>query len=383
MPRGKEQKKQPKGKGKPKRKNPPQRQSQAYGSGVSTSTWRDDPPKMTQSGSMSKAAPVARTRIVKTGTPKMMTMRNGDCLIAHREYIQDITANTGSPSTFQATQFALNPGQVATFPWLSNVAKNFESYRFKKLKFHYETEAPSSLGGSLVQSIDYDATDAAPLTKQQAMAYRNAVRSAPWEPCCHTSAREDMAKQKSYFVRAGALPVGTDIKMYDTGNLFVCTQNVTTASAVCGELYVEYEVELLTPIWENLSGTSGVLYAAGTTGQSSAAPFGTSPVVGVGQIQLSSAGALVVAVTGLVVGQEYAVSAFEAGTVITGPIAVGSSVGLTYKSGGSGFPAAATSSQLVETYTATATSATITLTNAATSVTSCAFIVALIPTQIF
>jgi len=151
MPPGKIQKK-PKGAGKPKRKNPPKARGGAYGSGQSTSTWRDNAPSLSNNGAgMSKAAPVARTRIVKTGAPRMMTLRNGDCLIAHREYIQDITAATGSPSTFQATQFALNPGQVATFPWLSNVAKNFESYRFKKLRFHYETEAPSSLGGCLVQ----------------------------------------------------------------------------------------------------------------------------------------------------------------------------------------------------------------------------------------
>lgn len=333
---------------------------------------------------MSRAAPVARQRIVKTGAPKMMTQRNGDCLISHREYIQDITANTGSPSTFQATQFVLNPGQVATFPWLSNVAKNFESYRFRKLKFHYETEAPSSLGGSLVQSVDYDATDAAPLTKQQAMAYRNAVRSAPWEPCCHTSAREDMAKQKSYFVRPGAQPANTDIKMYDTGNLFVCTQNVTTASAVCGELYVEYDVELLTPIWENLTGTSGSLQANGTAGQAAATPFGTSTINGVGQIQttVNAATPLVVNVSGLVVGQEYVAAGLITGTVMSGWTLTGSA-GLTPKGGVSlwDFNAAATIGQGCQSFTASATSGVLTWSNiTATTVTDLSLWVALVPT---
>lgn len=333
-----------------------------------------------------QSAPVAQGRIVKTGAPRMTTMRNGDCLIAHREYIQDITANTGSPSTFQATQFVLNPGQVATFPWLSNVAKNFESYRFRKLKFCYETEAPSSLGGSLVQSVDYDATDAAPLTKQQAMAYRNAVRSAPWEPCCHTSAREDMAKQKTYFVRPGAQPVGTDIKLYDTGNLFVCTQNVTTASAVCGELYVEYEVELLTPIWENLSGTSGVLVAEGTAGQASSAPFGTGTLAGVGQIQtlVTTGTPLVTAVTGLVVGQEYDVSCTLEGTVMSGGTLT-ASAGLTLKQGSSTFAYIGTTYGVLSyTATATATSGVLTFANVtATTVTTAFMSIALIPTTIF
>jgi hypothetical protein len=269
------------------------------------------------------------------------------------------------------------------------VAKNFESYRFRKLKFHYETEAPSSLGGSLVQSVDYDATDAAPLTKQQAMAYRNAVRSAPWEPCCHTSAREDMSKQKTYFVRPGAQPAGTDIKMYDTGNMFVCTQNVTTASAVCGELYVEYEVELLTPIWENLTGTSGTVLAQGTAGQAAAAPFGTLPVAGVGQIQLvggqnaaGAASALVTSVTGLVVGQEYTVSALVTGTVMSG-WTLTASAGLTGKSGAAllNFNAGATIGSGVQTVTASATSAILTWSGITATTVATAFIsMALVPT---
>jgi hypothetical protein len=196
-----------------------------------------------------------------------------------------------------------------------------------------------------------------------------------------------MAKQKTYFVRPGAQPLGTDVKMYDTGNLFVCTQNVTTASAVCGELYVEYEVELLTPIWENLTGTSGVLAAVGTVGQGAAAPFGTAQLAGTGQIQLLSdtAGEQVTTVTGLVVGQEYAVSTFLAGSVMSGFVNT-PSAGWTLKSGSATLDAngAATNMAGFFTATATATSAILTFTgNVATTITTAAVVVALIPTTAF
>lgn len=328
------------------------------------------------------SAPVSRTRFVKTSAPRMMSLRNGDCIVTHREYIQDITAFTGSPSTFQSTSFALNPGQVATFPWLSNVARNFESYRFRKLHFRYETEAPSSLGGTLVMSVDYDSTDPAPLTKQQAMAYRNAVRSAPWEPCCHTSMREDLSKLKSMFVRPGAQPANTDIKLYDVGNLFVCTQNVTTASAVCGELYVEYEVELLTPIWENSFGVSGVLEALiNTPGQGAAAPWGTAPLTGLGSIQLSNPGNTVVSVAGLVVGQEYSIGTFVTGTVMSGWV-VTASAGATGRRGSvvMDFNAGATNGMNVQTIIASATSCIITYSAiTATTVTQADLFIALVP----
>jgi len=361
-------------KGQAKRKNGPNVQlpSPKDGYDKQAARWRSE-----------VSAPVARAKVVRNNPPRMVSLRNGDARVCHREYIQDITAASGTPSAFQATSFALNPGNVAVFPWLSQVAKNWESYRFEKLAFKYETEAPSSLGGSLVLSVDYDATDPAPLTKQQAMAYRNATRSAPWTPCEHRSAREDLSKEKTYFVRPGAQPAGTDIKLYDTGNLFVCTQNVTTPSSVCGELYVEYEVELLTPIWENIGGASGTLDAVGLTGMSQTAPFGTNPLVGAGSVQLSipNPGGLVVSVSGLVVGAEYQLGLGMIGTVITGALNSSASSCMTQKTNkGVGINGAATQCAQNSTWTATATSGTITCTATAATVTSAFMMLTLVPT---
>jgi len=347
MPGGKLQKKPSNGQGRPKRKKGPKPVN--WNKSGSTAAMRKND-LLGGRGPM-QSAPAAQARVIKTRGPRMTSMRNGDCRVVHREYIQDITANTGSPSNFQATQFALNPGQVATFPWLSSVAKNFESYRFKKLKFCYETEAPSSLGGSAVLSIDYDATDAAPTTKQQAMAYRNAVRSAPWEPSCHTSDIEDLNKQKSYFVRPGPQPPNTDIKTYDTGNMFVCTQNVTTASAVCGELYVEYDVELLTPVYENSVATSGTMAAAAGT---VASPLLAG--VAAGAIGISQA-LTIMTLTGLVVGQEYLIDYQAAGAYF---MTFGTYVGLTVVNYGGGGNGQANTNTVTVTATATTGSFAIT-----------------------
>lgn len=169
---------------------------------------------------------------------------------------------------------------AGTFPWLSQIAPRFEKYRFKKLKFCFETEAPTSLGGSLILTVDYDASDPAPASKVQAMAYKNAVRSAPWEECCHFSAMEDLSQQKQYFVRSGGLPPNSDVKLYDVGNLFVCSQNVVTGGATLGELYVDYVVELLTPQLQfpsNEDIDSGrIISNAGTTAP---VPLGSNPTI--------------------------------------------------------------------------------------------------------
>jgi hypothetical protein len=217
----------------------------------------------------------AMSRSTVTRKPNIRSQPNGDCKIHHREYIKDITANSGTPSAFLVESLAINPGIGSTFPWLSQVAQRFERYKFDKLHFIYETEAPSTLGGSLVLAIDYDSSDPAPISKQQALAYKNSVRSAPWNECKHSSAREDLSQQKQYYVRPGAVPANADVKLYDTGNLFVISQGVTTASAVLGELYVEYDVVLHTPALQGYPLVGGSFTAGGT--QSNAAPLGSTP----------------------------------------------------------------------------------------------------------
>jgi hypothetical protein len=171
-------------------------------------------------------------------------------LIRHREYVGDIAAGTGTPTSFNVSAFVINPGQQATFQWLSRLAANYESYKFESLSFCYETEAPTTLGGTLLLAVDYDASDAPPGSKQQAMAYRSSVRSPPWSPVKFQATREDLAKFKTNFVRTAAQPSGTDIRTFDIGNLFVISQGVSTASATLGELYVEYAVRLMTPVSE-------------------------------------------------------------------------------------------------------------------------------------
>jgi len=257
-------------------------------------------------------------------------------------------AGAASPSPFSVTAIAVNPGQAGSFPWLSSIAGRFESYLFQKLKYCYETEAPSSLGGTLVLSLDYDASDPTPASKQQALAYRNAVRSAPWTTCCHSSDLEDLRKQKTYFVRPAGLPANTDIKEYDTGNLFAITQGVTTSGAVLGELYVEYDVLLMTPVLEAIS-RSG--FAAAQS--SSATGVFSVPVDVGGSITVTPGPAGLMSINGLVIGSEYQITL--ANITATSLAQLGTPVGLTPRSTFTN----ATASTASQTYVATALSGSV------------------------
>jgi len=166
---------------------------------------------------------------------------------------------------------------------------------------------------------------------------------------------EDLRKQKTYFVRPAGVPLGTDVKEYDVGNLFAITQGVTTAGAVLGELYVEYDVLLMTPVLESFSSTG----FASSAGPSTITNILPAPVTTGGNIQVSPFGN-VISLSGLSIGSEYALM-----IGCSGSITFSAPVGLTLRTTTNNGAAIC-----LQTYVATAIAGSITATasGAATSV---------------
>jgi hypothetical protein len=223
----------------------------------------------------SVSAPVAQAKVITTNKQKMSYLPNGDCIITHREYLQDIAGSVA----FTAVSVPVQPGLVASAPWLSAIAQRYESYQFESLSYLYETEQATSATGTLALVLDYDASDTGPSSKTQALSYRSSVRSAPWAPCRLTAASEDLHKRKTYFVRNGANPANTDIKLYDVGNLFICTIGQANTNTL-GELYIEYRIRLMTPQMSDAG--LGEALSSLYTGTTNAAPYvylqGNAPV---------------------------------------------------------------------------------------------------------
>jgi hypothetical protein len=168
------------------------------------------------------------------------------------EYIADIAGTVA----FTTTQYAVQPGQAATFPWLAIEAKQWEKYEFQKLEFYLKPEVTqyttNANSGKVILSFDSDASDAAPLNKQEAedvmpmadgMSYQTINLNIP-KFILHSHL-------DSFYVRPGNLPGGSDIKTYDLGNLFVSTIGQGGAVANMMELRVRYTCTLMIPILEN------------------------------------------------------------------------------------------------------------------------------------
>jgi hypothetical protein len=217
------------------------------------------------------SAPVAFTRTFTSVQPEASTLKDGSVRIRHRELITDLT---GTSTAFTIINTAsVNPGLGSVFPWLSTVAMRFEKYKFHNLKFLYDPESSTAGAGCLMMAVDFDASDVAPITKTQMMSYAGATKAAPWISSMN-DVRAAWDKTIGHrFVRNGSNPSGTDIKLYDVGTLYIATSGV--ASALLGDLYVEYDVSLITP--QTQSAIGGSIVANGSI--SASAIFGATPII--------------------------------------------------------------------------------------------------------
>lgn len=185
-------------------------------------------------------APAAVGRVRRQQAPQMQMAGNGQsCVIRHREYIAELPGSTA----FAVTTYVCQPALQAMFNWLGTMAGNWEKYRFRKLRFVYETESGSTQTGAVVLVFDPDVLDAAPASKQAALSYKFFTRSPAWQECALDIAVGELQRDWMY-TRPGSVPSGADQKLYDVGNLHACVQG---SSGATGELYVEYIVELISP----------------------------------------------------------------------------------------------------------------------------------------
>jgi len=170
--------------------------------------------------------------------------KKGPTVITHRELING--SILGSTSFAVSNTYSLNPGIATTFPWLSTQASQYEEYRFRSLVFHYIPIAGTTTVGDVHLIPDYDPVNPPPLTETQAVDHVNSVSDSVWKS---VTMRLDVKSMHSTgsrkYVRTSVVP--SDLKTFDAGNFYICTNNEVNGTDKIGKMYVEYTVELYTP----------------------------------------------------------------------------------------------------------------------------------------
>jgi hypothetical protein len=272
-------------------------------------------------GARSTSVAAAYSSQVRSNNPKIQYGRNGkSCRVQHKEFIQNVTGTTN----FTVALFlALNPGLVGTFPWLANIANNFEQYRAHMVRFCYLTRTGTNIPGSVLLAPDYDASDVQPLSEQIMSNYAEIVEDAPWKDlCCNLRPSGMHALGPKKFVRSGPV-AGQDLKTTDIGTFILATVDGTAVN--WGKLWVEYDFEFFEPqlnpqgslLGSSAQGTAGTVANPINTGLVIAGPLITGIV---GQI---------LTLQNLIPGAEYHVS--YGGTVFATGCAIGATTGAVDK----------------------------------------------------
>jgi hypothetical protein len=160
------------------------------------------------------------------------------------------------PLPFVNKGFEINPGLESTFPWLSQVAQNFEEYSLKQLIFTYKStiqDVNSANGqvGTVVTATQYNPSRPDFTSKMVMMEYAHAHTTKAVDTNIHGVEADPtkLSGSEGKYVRAGDVPVNEDIKTYDLGRfqIAVCGTPPVLADLPIGELWVDYTVELRKP----------------------------------------------------------------------------------------------------------------------------------------
>lgn len=178
---------------------------------------------------------------------------DGDSLVVRRtEYIKDIVSSPVA-NTFAVETFAVNPGQRSMFPFLSQIAVNYEEYRVRGMVVHFKSLSGDSVAsvqsglGYVAMATQYDALDATFVNKAAIENYSMSQSGKPSIDQIHgIECHPQMNALTHLYVRSSSQPANTDLRLYDLGK-FSIANSCPGTSVTLGELWISYDIELFKP----------------------------------------------------------------------------------------------------------------------------------------
>lgn len=180
---------------------------------------------------------------------------SGDLIFSHKELLANVivTGTAGTLSSFNLQKFELNPGLPATFPFGSQIARNFVLYDLVGCIFTYkplsgDNAANTQALGKVIMATQYDPSAPDFIDSTQMQNYDYACSCKPNEGLMHgveTANVQNFGGSMKY-IRTGE--ISRDKLFTDLGNLYVATEGVPLPSAATeltiGELWISYGFRL-------------------------------------------------------------------------------------------------------------------------------------------
>jgi len=204
-----------------------------------------------------------RNRVQRTNAPEISRDAAG-IRIRHREYLSSINIANSGFEVFPAAGgvnygdplvLHINPADGQVFPWLSNIAPNFESYKFNSLKFEYSSSVSSFTTGAILIVPEFDPHNSSVTTPSSLSELLNKQYATSGNVWSNFQLSVPSNKFQKKLVRAQHHTTHSSehLRQTDACIIYVALYNVTDLSTPFGEIFVEYDVTLMEP---NYTGTS-------------------------------------------------------------------------------------------------------------------------------
>lgn len=174
----------------------------------------------------------------------------GGLRLKHREFLNDVYSGPLA-GVFSNVSFSVNPGLSTVFPFLSQIAANYEQYRFHGLVFEFiSSTAPYGVTslGTYVMAMEYNAAAPAFTSKPQ-IENSDYALSARLDKCGMYGVECAAGQQAQEFLYVRAPGQATPVNLTDLGLMqFVTVPGAGIAvNSALGELWVSYDIELVRP----------------------------------------------------------------------------------------------------------------------------------------
>lgn len=186
--------------------------------------------------------------------------------ISHVEYVKDVYVQPSNQVPFVVETIPLNVGLPTAFPWLSQLAANYEEYSLLQCIYTFkstigEVSTGNGQQGQILMATQYNPADEPFADKESMMMYAHSSSGKLSQSMLHGVECDPKLLPNTTgvkYVRTGGINQAQDIKEYDAGvlNIAISAPPATYLGQSVGELWVSYTVVLRKPKLGSLNGNS-------------------------------------------------------------------------------------------------------------------------------